>query len=97
MASEGEDRREDGSEDLASGDEEEVQTDRLLGDTVHSAVSSRSQSGEPSADMEVLCPTIIHGEPLTDRKSTFQAHVAAVTCVAEVRELVCVCVCVCAL
>ena len=27
---------------------------------------------------------IIHGEPMTDRKSTFQAHVAAVQTVAEV-------------
>ena len=28
-----------------------------------------------------LCPVIYHGEPLTDRKSTFQAHVAEVTSV----------------
>lgn len=30
------------------------------------------------------CPTILHGEPLTDRKSTFQAHVAEVATVDEV-------------
>lgn len=30
------------------------------------------------------CPDIVHGEPLTDRKSTFQAHAAAVTTKQEV-------------
>ena len=30
------------------------------------------------------CPTIHHGEPLTDRKSTFQAHAAEVTTVEQV-------------
>jgi len=30
------------------------------------------------------CPVIHHGEPLTDRKSTFQAHVAEVTMVEQV-------------
>jgi len=30
------------------------------------------------------CPSILHGEPLTDRKSTFQAHVAEVATVDEV-------------
>ena len=44
----------------------------------------------PSPDNEQVlyahlhCPTILHGEPLTDRKSTFQAHAAAVTAVQEV-------------
>ena len=32
----------------------------------------------------VHCPDIMHGEPLTDRKSTFQAHVAEVTSKQEV-------------
>lgn len=40
---------------------------------------------------EGQCPGILHGEPLTDRKSTFQAHVASVRTKQEVRELV-VCV-----
>ena len=31
-----------------------------------------------------LCPDIFHGEPLIDRKSTFQAHVAAVESKEEV-------------
>ena len=30
------------------------------------------------------CPAIHHGEPLTDRKSTFQAHAAEVTTVEQV-------------
>ena len=30
------------------------------------------------------CPVIHHGEPLTDRKSTFQAHVAEVTTVDQI-------------
>jgi hypothetical protein len=33
---------------------------------------------------EEQCPTILHGEPLTDRKSTFQAHVAAINTKQEV-------------
>ena len=31
-----------------------------------------------------LCPVIHHGEPLTDRKSTFQAHIAEVTMIGQV-------------
>lgn len=38
----------------------------------------------PNKEDGPRCPTIVHGEPLTDRKSTFQAHVAAVTTVKEV-------------
>lgn len=34
------------------------------------------------------CPDIVHGEPLTDRKSTFQAHAAAVTTKQEVAAFV---------
>ena len=44
-------------------------------------------SPPPLKDRGIQCPTILHGEPLTDRKSTFQAHVAAVMAVEEV----CVC------
>ena len=38
---------------------------------------------EVEADEE--CPTIISGEPFTDRKSKFQGHVATVTSVAQVK------------
>ena len=34
------------------------------------------------------CPVIYHGEPVTDRKSTFQAHVAEVTSVDQVTLVV---------
>ena len=34
---------------------------------------------------QVQIPTIIHGEPITDRRSTFQAHIAAVSQVSEVK------------
>ena len=37
----------------------------------------------------VPCPIIHHGEPLTDRKSTFQAHVAEVTAVEQVSIVLC--------
>ena len=58
---------------------------------------TNSYGGEPelgeykaqAANSELLTPsmtvpTIVHGEPLTDRKSTFQAHVAQVTTTEEV-------------
>ena len=38
---------------------------------------------EVEADEE--CPTIISGEPFTDRKSKVQGHVATVTSVAQVK------------
>ena len=41
------------------------------------------------------CPVITHGESLTDRKSTFQAHAAVVSSKEEVGHSMCVCVCVC--
>ena len=34
---------------------------------------------------ETRCPVIVHGEPLTDRKSTFQAHAAVINRRQEVR------------
>ena len=33
------------------------------------------------------CPPIQHGEPFVDRKSTFQAHVASVTSVEQVKAV----------
>jgi len=46
---------------------------------------------EPSLPQDLQhgsCPVIHHGEPLTDRKSTFQAHVAEVTSVDQVTLVV---------
>ena len=39
---------------------------------------------KPSIESKVESESIIHGEPLTDRKSTFQAHVAEVHSMDEV-------------
>ena len=39
---------------------------------------------KPSIETEVESESIIHGEPLTGRKSTFQAHVAEVYSMDEV-------------
>ena len=36
------------------------------------------------SDSTKCCPLIVHGEPLTDRKSTFQAHAAVITTKHEV-------------
>ena len=35
--------------------------------------------------LQIPVPTIIHGEPFTDRRSTFQAHLASITCVSDVK------------
>lgn len=54
-----------------------------------SSTSRTDTTGE--ARQELVCPEmqIVHGDPLTDRKSTFQAHVAAVHSVHEVYTLTC--------
>ena len=41
-------------------------------------------SSEPWEGERTECPHIAHGEPLTDRRSTFQAHAAAVSSKTEV-------------
>lgn len=35
-----------------------------------------------------VCVDIVHGDPLTDRRSAFQAHAARVTCIEEVNQVV---------
>ena len=47
------------------------------------ALSPRTPLHE-ERQLQPVCPAILHGEPLTDRKSTFQAHVAMVTTTQEV-------------
>lgn len=80
-----------------SGEEETVEetTSEVAKTEIHSENAGQSTASSAcqqssTAAVEVALPTIVHGEPLTDRKSTFQAHVAAVTCVAEVGNL-CTC------
>lgn len=48
-------------------------------------VTSRSDVPASGSESDGDCAVeIVHGEPLTDRKSTFQAHVASVHSVEEV-------------
>ena len=51
---------------------------------VHSTLPVATPSDTPSAVRDTIAVEMVHGEPLTDRKSTFQAHVAAVHSVEEV-------------
>lgn len=46
---------------------------------------SDGKRGQPEAEVAI---EIIHGEAVTDRKSAFQAHVAQVDCIEEVKEVV---------
>ena len=49
--------------------------------SVHEIESNESSGANPEGSKlcgEQQCPDIVHGEPLTDRKSTFQAHAAKV-------------------
>uniref|UniRef100_A0A0B6ZR41 RWD domain-containing protein n=1 Tax=Arion vulgaris TaxID=1028688 RepID=A0A0B6ZR41_9EUPU len=46
----------------------------VLGDLSYLTIDHRQQSSQ-----SVSCPEIFHGETLTDRRSTFQAHLAHVT------------------
>lgn len=55
----------------------------------HGGRPEREENLVLAANSELLTPSltvpaIIHGEPLTDRKSTFQAHAAQVTTTEEV-------------
>jgi hypothetical protein len=34
-----------------------------------------------------VCPVVLHGDPLSDRKSTFQAHTAQVKTIEQVNQL----------
>ena len=48
----------------------------------------QTESGAGAGAAAVRCPEVIHGQPLTEKKSTFQSHVAVVSSVEEV-QLVC--------
>ena len=62
------------------------------GDSEHEEGTTEAGLGE--VDLEesnpvqnkVVCPSIVHGEPFTDRKSTFQAHAAQVQTTNEVNH-----------
>eukprot|EP00047_Mylnosiga_fluctuans_P007173 m.251557 g.251557 ORF g.251557 m.251557 type:complete len:302 (-) comp17307_c0_seq1:356-1261(-) len=63
--------------------EGELETIRAEEAARHAARASKAQQAP-----EIDCPDILHDEPFTDRKSTFQAHVAPVTSPAEVARVV---------
>ena len=52
--------------------------------SVGGAGRREGEGGGGEGERGECCPVIVHGEPLTDRKSTFQAHAAAVTSKTEV-------------
>ena len=52
-----------------------------------SSAQSSSRYAAGAAATTVACPSILTGAPLSDRKSTFQAHVATVHTVAETRSV----------
>ncbi|EGD77406.1 hypothetical protein PTSG_12741 [Salpingoeca rosetta] len=60
--------------------EDEDSSANVHGDEENTNTSSTSDPAHP-------CPHIDHGEPFTDRKSTFQGHVATVHSVADVKAV----------
>lgn len=74
---------------MTTGDEPYLASDDN-GSTESSSAKCTSESSRSNPESSKLCedqqcPDIVHGEPLTDRKSTFQAHAATVYSKQEVR------------
>lgn len=72
----------------------DAKTSDAVGDTVIAEDKSCDKQESPLNSPRPLhnaefCPVIHHGEPLTDRKSTFQAHVAEVMTVDQVSVVLC--------
>ena len=72
------------------GDEEEDSSSDELDESFQSHWDSNERqqiggNGDPSNTGE--CPEILHGEPFTERKSTFQAHLAQVVSVEQVNQV----------
>ena len=50
-------------------------------------MSTPTATGAESGGGDAVCPAVVlHGEPLTDRKSTFQAHAAQVKTTEQVSQ-----------
>ena len=64
-----------------ASDEEDNSSDRAARPLVVDTATPAESRGA------AVCPVILHGDPLTDRKSTFQAHGAEVKTTEEVSEL----------
>ncbi|XP_055332338.1 protein IMPACT-like [Paramacrobiotus metropolitanus] len=66
-----------------------IQVEPLLESSVKSAAASEENMHPENASvLPLLNHEIFHGRPFTERKSTFQAHVAAVRSVTEVHAIV---------
>ena len=65
----------------SESDKEEHVSDTGLEDIDKAAVKAVHSDRK-----EIVCPLILHGNPLTDRKSTFQAHLAQVHTTEEVSD-----------
>ncbi len=61
-----------------------VPKSNLVEDTAQEQEELSVEETNQASDHPESCPEILHGQPLTDRKSTFQAHLARVTAVEEV-------------
>ena len=64
-----------------------------IDDSKDSLVDLETTSDQDTLQEESLteldpCPEVIHGEPLTDRRSAFQAHLAKVSSVQQVKQIV---------
>lgn len=69
------------SEMVKDGESEEEQSATVSSNNEEDALKLiRSEKSD-------LCPEIVHGEPFTDRKSTFQAHLAHVVTLDQVKRV----------
>ena len=71
-------------EELQSNNNEEFTDESLLESTIDNSIEIKETSAIDSA-FENKCPTIIHGEAILDRKSSFQGHVASLISVEQVQ------------
>ncbi|XP_072267403.1 protein IMPACT isoform X2 [Pyxicephalus adspersus] len=73
------------TEETDVDDDEIASNSELLNDLVaNSLVIGHLEAFE---EIEKEVPTIVHGEPISDRRSTFQAHLAPVTSPAQVKQV----------
>ncbi|KAM5158138.1 protein IMPACT [Mantella aurantiaca] len=66
-------------------DDEIASSSELLNDLLANSVVCGHFDAFEDTEKEV--PTIVHGEPISDRRSTFQAHLAPVTSPAQVKQV----------
>ena len=71
--------------DSGASDQEEEAVEASPQDGVKLDTDDCASASQREA--KCACPPILHGDPLTDRKSTFQAHVAEVQTTDEVSDV----------